>query len=418
MLRVPKVVLAQQPFEPLARAFGVACDHDLPFLPARANVVRQRVEQADVLLLPLRREVAPDPAAGIGHAGPRRLGQDDELQHPARRRRVLPRVIVEVEQVRLGRLIDAVEARARLHRLQPVLVGVLDQLRSREADGRRMVVEADRRLGQVVEERLEPLVEKRQPVFHALMLAACADRLVERIVGAGRAEGGPVVLPEPGDRRLVEDDFRDGRELHDAQRLRRPLRGGVEPLCGLQSIAEEIEAHRPPLARQPDVDDASADRVVARLGDRRRLRKAHPGEERSQRRLVDPVPDPGGEGCLAQHLAGRNPLGDGVQRGQEHKGTRHSLCEPRQRRHPVRRDIVVRRDAVVGQAIPRREGQHRHLRREERQGRLHRREPLVVAGDVDDRLARSLSSAATRRASNPSGAPLTVMCCCFGMAVT
>jgi hypothetical protein len=41
----------------------------------------------------------------------------------------------------------------------------------------------------------------------------------------------------------------------------------------------------------------------------------------------------------------------------------------------------VRRNAVVRQAIPRREFQHLDLGRKERHGALHLRQPLAVAGD-------------------------------------
>jgi hypothetical protein len=46
------------------------------------------------------------------------------------------------------------------------------------------------------------------------MFAPRADRLVKRIVGAGRAELDAVILPEPRDRGLVEDDLGDGGKLH------------------------------------------------------------------------------------------------------------------------------------------------------------------------------------------------------------
>ena len=41
------------------------------------------------------------------------------------------------------------------------------------------VVEADGRVGQIVEQGFEVLVEKRQPVLHARVALACADRFIE-----------------------------------------------------------------------------------------------------------------------------------------------------------------------------------------------------------------------------------------------
>ena len=131
------------------------------------------------------------------------------------------------------------------------------------------------------------------------MLAPGADRLVERIVGARRAELDPVVLPEPGDRRLVQDHLGHRRQFDGLQLLDRPLRRRIEPPRAIQHVAEQVEPHRPRLARRKDVDDAAAHRIVAgflTVGD---WRKAHPHQKRPQCRLVDPVADPRGEGRVA-----------------------------------------------------------------------------------------------------------------------
>ena len=62
-----------------------------------------------------------------------------------------------------------------------------------------------------------------------------------------------VVLSEPGDRGLVENDLGDGRELHPLQAFRGALRDRVEAARAIEDIAEEIEAHGrgfPPAARR------------------------------------------------------------------------------------------------------------------------------------------------------------------------
>ena len=102
-----------------------------------------------------------------------------------------------------------------------------------------------RRIRQIVEQRLQLLVEERQPVLHAGEAPALAHRLVERIVAEHRAEGGAIVLAE-----AARSSPRSGSP-------RSPARGrgacswpvvrwlsAIEGADRLQRIAEEIEADR------------------------------------------------------------------------------------------------------------------------------------------------------------------------------
>ena len=219
------------------------------------------------------------------------------------------------------------------------------------------------------------------------MSAVLSREWQARVVGAARAERGAVALPEAGHGRLVQDHLGDRGELDAGQRLGGPLGRRVEPLGRVQRVPEQVEPHRAALARRPHVDDAAADRVIARLGDGGRLGEPHAREEAPQRRLVDPVADAGAEHRLAQHRARRHPLGGGVERGQQDEALWQFLRKRRQRSHPVGGDVRVGRDPVVGQAIPGREREDRHVRGEERQGRLHRRQALVVARHMDHRPA-------------------------------
>ena len=104
------------------------------------------------------------------------------------------------------------------------------------------MVEADLGVGHVVEQRLQVLVEERQPVLHAGAAVAGADRLVERIVAGGAAEQLDVAAAEQALRRLAERDLADRHQrelLHGPQRA---LRLGVEGLDVLERVAEEVEA--------------------------------------------------------------------------------------------------------------------------------------------------------------------------------
>ena len=61
------------------------------------------------------------------------------------------------------------------------------------------MVESDRHVRQMVEQRLQPVGEERQPVLHADIAAAFADRMIEQVVPLGGAELGDIALAEAGD---------------------------------------------------------------------------------------------------------------------------------------------------------------------------------------------------------------------------
>ena len=100
-------------------------------------------------------------------------------------------------------------------------------------------------------------------MFHALMLAPRRDRIVQRIVKPGGAEFDPVVLAEPGDRRVIQDDFRYRGEIDGFQLFDGALADRIEPPRPVQHIAKQIEPHRAGIAGGIDVDDAATHRVVA-----------------------------------------------------------------------------------------------------------------------------------------------------------
>ena len=92
-----------------------------------------------------------------------------------------------------------------------VILDLLEPLRPRVVVQR---IEGDDRVRQIVEQGLQPLMEQRQPMLHALMLAPGGDRLVERIVAADRAEqldiaGAEALARLLGQRRLAHGQERD-----------------------------------------------------------------------------------------------------------------------------------------------------------------------------------------------------------------
>ena len=86
-----------------------------------------------------------------------------------------------------------------------------------------LVVQHHRGPWQIVEQRLQPLMEERQPMLHPLMLAARADRLVQGVIRPCRAKLDPVVLAKPGDRCLVEQHFGHRCKINGLQLFRGAL---------------------------------------------------------------------------------------------------------------------------------------------------------------------------------------------------
>ncbi len=295
-----------------ARAVGIAGNDHRPFLKFCFNMCGQSTEKADSFLLPLGREVTPQASARIQHIRTRRLGERLETDHAFADQRGFPRGVGQVQPFGRCGLIDAIHLRPVRHRQPAGFVLIRDTLPSRQTLRGQLVVQRDRRPRHIVEQGLERLVKERHPVFCALMLAPCADRFIQRIIGARGPEFDPVVLAETGDSTFVKDDFADGGKLHELQLFCSALRHRIKATRPVQRIAKEVQPHRAKITGWENVDDAAADRVVARLGHRRALDKAHADKESAQSRLVYPVAHTSRKRGIAQHIARRHPLGRGV----------------------------------------------------------------------------------------------------------
>ena len=219
------------------------------------------------------------------------------------------------------------------------------------------------------------------------MLAPRTDRLVQRIVGAGCAKFQTVALAKTGDRRLVQNHLGHRRQFDQIQFLSGALGCRIKAARAVQRIAEQIEPHRPQIARRIDVDDAAAHRVIAGFHHRRALHKPHAHQKMAQRFFVDPVAHTGRKRRLAQNVARRHPLGRGIQRGEQHKPLGHAVHQRGQRRHALRANVSVRRHAIIGQTIPSRKHDDRQIGGEKPQRFDHRGHAFVVARHVANRHA-------------------------------
>ncbi len=172
---------------------------------------------------------------------------------------------------------------------------------------------------EIIEQRFESLVEQRQPMLHAGVPPALADRFVEHIVGGRCAEGRDVTGAEQPDGVRGELELGHGHEIERAQVGVGALAFRIKTADRFQGVAEEIEPHRVAHAGREQVEDAAAHRVVAGLAHRRGAVEAvqfkplgdaahrqHVARRRRQRLLAD-------DG------ARRHPLQDRIHRGEQHR---------------------------------------------------------------------------------------------------
>ncbi len=385
-------VLDQHMAEAVARALGEGGDGDAAAgRPLVLHRPAHRLEGATGAAGRTRVcEARGRSGTGIHHAariGRRRIGR--ELPDGMAGEAPVPLRGVPVQALGRQRLVRPGVALAGPLQAAPRSVKVGDGLQACVTRLLGLPVERHRRLGQVVEQRLQALVEQRQPVLHAGVRAAGADRLVERVVLAGGAEGLAIGGPEALDGRRLQDHLVDRLERERLVAAAAALSERVEGADALQLVAEEVEAQRLLLARREDVDDAAAHGVLAGLADRVAAHVAVGGEERGQPLERETVADACGQHPLGEGLARRQALHERVDRGQHDAPTGRD-ARPHQTDQGVDAlgdDVAVRAHPVVGQAVPRRQRQHLGLRREEPQrlgGAGHAR---VVAGHVQHRRA-------------------------------
>ena len=236
--------------------------------------------------------------------------------------------------------------------------------------------EHDGRAGQIIEQRVELGVEQRQPVFHAGIAAAFAHGLIKLIVRSRGAEGLHVAEAKPADRLAGELELGDRHQIECAQLVGRALRLRIEGADRFQRVAEEIEPHRLIHPGRKEIENAAAHRVLAGLAHRRGAHETVELEPAHDVVHAQDVARTGRQRLRRKQLLGRHALQHCVDRGQQHRRPVAALepREPRQRGHALGNNTGVRRDPVIGLAIPGREFELDHVRPEElqRAGELRR----------------------------------------------
>ena len=142
------------------------------------------------------------------------------------------------------------------HLLEPVLARIVRQR-----------IEGDDRAREIVEQRIEPLMEQRQPMLHALVLLPRRDGLVERVVALHGPEQLHIALAK------AAAHLRRQRHLAHGQKVDRLDAGfgalgfRIEGADGFERVAEEVEPDRLP-SRREEIENTAAHRILAGIGHR------------------------------------------------------------------------------------------------------------------------------------------------------
>ena len=270
--------------------------------------------------------------------------------------RVAPTLAVEIHQLRRHRLIGRRAELLGFQRFHARAVVFLDQLEAPPHGFVRPMVERDRRPRDVVDQRIELVVEQRQPVLLPWIAITRANCLVERI-RRGRAAEQRDITPAEQRRRLLAECHlahrHQGQLLH---RLLRALAHRIERLDALQRVAEEIEPYRRRPSRREYVENSAAHRELARLHNRAGPRETIERQAFDELPHVDALSGRHRLQGLADETLWRQPLQDGVDRRQyDRRLLARAEYQPRQRRDALCHDVRIGADAVVRHRIPSRE---------------------------------------------------------------
>ncbi len=177
--QIGDAVLMQHGAQAIGRAGAIGGDqHAPPGLRLAREMIAHGIEQIDLRVGARLGKVRPRACAGID--GERRSlgrGERTELADAAANKRPAPFLLVEKGLLGPHRAIDRRGAAAPgAHRLPPRLVEIGNGGDALVAHILGLVVEHESGIGQVVENRLQRLVVERQPMLHADVAPAGADR--------------------------------------------------------------------------------------------------------------------------------------------------------------------------------------------------------------------------------------------------
>ena len=195
-----------------------------------------------------------------------------------------------------------------------IILDLLDALRRRILDKR---IEYDRGLAQIVEERIHPLVEERQPMLHAVEAPAFADSLIKGVAARLPAKARSVRLPETAHRLARQPQFAHRRQVERTELPRGALRIGIERADRFERFAKEIETDRGRQPRRIKIDNAAALRIFAGLAHRAGAQIAVRLEPKRQLVELHDIAGRGGEAFRGDHPLRRNALQQAIDGGRD-----------------------------------------------------------------------------------------------------
>ena len=210
---------------------------------------------------------------------------------------------------------------------------------------------------QVVEQARGLVEEQRQVVLNAGRCQPLAHVAVERHAGQVALEAGAEAAPEVAHRLRPEAELARGQQVDARQPISGALRFGVEGAHALHAQVHQVDAQRHLAAHREHVEQRAADRELTGNTDLGHAGVAGRREPQPERGEVEFLADVDGECVSVDERAWRQPLQRGRQVGDHDcPAQRRQAC---QRPQPLRDDVRVRRELVVGQGLVARECQHR-----------------------------------------------------------
>ena len=229
--------------------------------------------------------------------------------------------------------------------------------------GALLVVNDQGVVGQKIEQGGGLFEEEGEVILQAAGGVALGDLPVDEAALGVPLEGVPEGPAETGDPLLVEGELAGREHSHALHPVAGALGLGVEGADALELVVEQVEPVGPVGPHGVDVQQGAADRVLAvghHLGDAVVAGVVEPPPQGVD---VDPVPGREVEGVGVEKAAGGKALHQRPDGGDD-----HPLGEPGQPvqgRQALGDQLGQRREDVVGEGLPVREGEDRRFRRQE-----------------------------------------------------
>ena len=201
--------------------------------------------------------------------------------------------------------------------------------------------------------------EQRQVLFEAGGGDALDRIHIERALPRIDVEEGLESFPEAGDRRARQRVFVRRQQVDALDLVLRALGIRIEAPQRVDLVVEQVDAQRGVGAHGKQVDQRAAHGVFARLVDGFHRAIAGPRQALPEILPIEPVTGRQRQHAPGHVVAWRQSLHQGVDRSQY--DPLGAFLQFPQRSQPCRDDVLVRREAVVGQRFPVGKRHHRHV---------------------------------------------------------